>query len=756
MINKKYSGLLMVGASCFVLASCLPEDELLLNDRELRNIESQIQLYARSFQQYQNKSLSNLINSTGWQTQALGQGTLPDNLEMGNAEGILASAYCRDSADELGYHITWFESEDSGGHVSLKGLGRNSIGQANQKIKSIIPDAQFRVYDGSDINMEAGSVLSLSAGCGLNIPMNSAIAAVSLPRPNDLLAMDTKAILRTRACAGPNESGGIIESTEIGYVVNGPNDVTYIYNGNDYPSEAAVIGAISAADWAEVSNDCVPVMDSTVLAGLSADVDMINMSALSGMSGDVVSGLGDSLSSINCVYVRKNDRDVNDLDQDGDHDEYIYETEGYELESTDYDTCIQEAELNLTDGSDIRAIESFVTIVPQSLVCPIDTADYTGDGNVVMDDSASFFDGVSSSLDGKTGTISTGTPVGSLDIEKTIRIFISLVDLDGAGLPDYNQDLSSYDVFDASGLLKSTATLTNEICDDPNAAGCKAYSSAKLAGIGGQCNASQTLTFSCEQMYPGLTAIGGNFLSTTATPQAPVFAWQPTTASASVSGDCRSHNGNASNCRQGAMAHALINNNYSEADIVSAAQNTMGHPGRQLFRSGGSLSINGNSASIQYNRSGSTENSAGTEHFHWSRTEVHNFTRVNITPPPVYATSSYNGLAFTRNATLNGWNDADMLVPNNYVGQWTQQNTMSCNFQETQVINVGCPSGHTGSNTRTERRTWTATAPNQTPSWGNWATVGTSNNCVRPSQNGGSHGHVVNSNGTSLTSAQYN
>ena len=102
------------------------------------------------------------------------------------------------------------------------------------------------------------------------------------------------------------------------------------------------------------------------------------------------------------------------------------------------------------------------------------------------------------------------------------------------------------------------------------------------------------------------------------------------------------------------------------------------------------------------------------------------------TPTPTPSPSPSQGLKFIRNAAMSGWEDEKLLVPGDYHGQWQQAAPMECNFEETREVNLGCPSGYSGSRTRIDRRTWTATAPGQTPNWGPWEEVRTRDNCTPP------------------------
>jgi hypothetical protein len=119
------------------------------------------------------------------------------------------------------------------------------------------------------------------------------------------------------------------------------------------------------------------------------------------------------------------------------------------------------------------------------------------------------------------------------------------------------------------------------------------------------------------------------------------------------------------------------------------------------------------------------------------------------------ASNASDGLTLVRDAVMNGWEDREKLVPHDYSGTWRQEDPMSCVFQETRTIG-SC------SNRQRQRRTWTATAPGQTPSWGSWETVSTYNDCPPPpSSGGGSNGgggsgmsHDTNGDGDTDTSGR--
>ncbi len=438
---KKYqkpSSMILTGASILVLASCLPQDEATLSDNDLRNIESQVQLYSKAFHQYANRSLNAVVSSAAWSSGSLADGAIdltsaPFGINMGNAEAYLESAHCTDGGDS--FHLTWFDSADAGGNVSLKGLGRSHIGQANTRIKGMISHANFGVYDGTNVQMGDGTSFALSGNCAtLTLPVGTAVSAISMPAPqNIMVAEETRTILRAAACPA-GEQGGITQSVNAQFFAEPFDGTNTVKVGADnYINEQDVVN--NHATWNEISRDCFTSVVAQNLESTDQNVDIIDLSGLI-TTGDMSAALS-GLEDVTCRIVHKSKNDS--------HSQYDPGNPDYGEVAPDevVNTCGDEVSLDTLDDTNViekTLLGSDVTL--QTLSCP--AAATTAMVNV----SQSRFNGLPPQTNGQTVTLNKSGVIGNLEVNKIVKRWGVTTDL-GAGATTY--ELSSTE-FEGVGL----------------------------------------------------------------------------------------------------------------------------------------------------------------------------------------------------------------------------------------------------------------------------------------------------------------
>ncbi len=262
-MKTSFKMLLLAGLSTMVLTSCLPEDSSVdAVGVESERVESLSTYYAQSFSQYANSSLNALIESPLWKTQTIVEGAINlntmafGNLDLGNAEDMLHSAYCRIGADSEPHLITWFESVSDEGDLEMKGLSDNAAGIVNNKVKTVMSGDLYGIASVDDtgvrIVMSDGNEKALSGACeNLNIPRGSAVAVVKLDAPEEVVTAQNRTFTRAENCP-VGQSGTITQQINAMVLPDGMITV----GGNVYNTEGDLISS-NDPNWSVLSNVCL-------------------------------------------------------------------------------------------------------------------------------------------------------------------------------------------------------------------------------------------------------------------------------------------------------------------------------------------------------------------------------------------------------------------------------------------------------------------------------------------------------------------
>ncbi len=455
----KKNSFILAGVSALVLASCLPQDDAVLSERALENTESQIQQYSKAFHQFTNRSMNALVNSALWDSGAVGEGAIDltnadfGSLNLGQSGAYLASAHCKD-AGGLSYHLSWFNQADESGNVSLKGLGSGNIGQANMRIKNMMPQGNFGVFDGGAVNMSDGSVFSLEGGCTtLNIPTGTAVAAMSLPTPNNMAVVEeVRTILRADACAS-GESGGVTQSIQAKFMNDGT--IRDVASDKPFATESALIDD-DTLSWTTIATDCQDnvaglnrdsMNDSTSLIG-SGVIRSFNVETT---DNNIAAALQENLQTANCRRVALLDEETGGLNEES---EEIFQT------------CGDEIDLAMLENSDtvylINRREDFLTR---------GCGEISKSSSLFNSSTEHNFGGQMANINSSQLTI-MGSPAqlsGSIDIKQVISTWESKVDIgDGSG-----------------GTTRQ-------------------FETTELEGVSIDCSARVQASMTCAQMYPAV------------------------------------------------------------------------------------------------------------------------------------------------------------------------------------------------------------------------------------------------------------
>jgi hypothetical protein len=263
MVLKNLQRLCLIALSAMVLTSCLPEDSSVdAVGVESERVESLSTYYAQSFSQYANSSLNALIESPLWKTQTIVEGSIDlntmafGNLDLGNAEDMLHSAYCRIGADSEPHLITWFESVSDEGDLEMKGLSDNAAGIVNNKVKTVMSGDLYGIASVDDtgvrIVMKDGNEKVLSGACeNLNIPRGSAVAVVKLDAPEEVITAQSRTFTRAENCP-VGQSGTITQQISTQVLPDGMITV----GGNVYNTEGDLLSS-NDPNWSVLSNVCL-------------------------------------------------------------------------------------------------------------------------------------------------------------------------------------------------------------------------------------------------------------------------------------------------------------------------------------------------------------------------------------------------------------------------------------------------------------------------------------------------------------------
>jgi hypothetical protein len=284
-MKTSFKTLLLAGLSTVVLTSCLPEDSSVdAVGVESERVESLSTYYAQSFSQYANSSLNALIESPLWKTQTIVEGSIDlntmafGNLDLGNAEDMLHSAYCRIGADSEPHLITWFESVSDEGDLEMKGLSDNAAGIVNNKVKTVMSGDLYGIASVDDtgvrIVMKDGNEKVLSGACeNLNIPRGSAVAVVKLDAPEEVITAQSRTFTRAENCP-VGQSGTITQQISTQVLPDGMITV----GGNVYNTEGDLLSS-NDPNWSVLSNVCLNDITSNVAVN-SVTGDSSNLASL--------------------------------------------------------------------------------------------------------------------------------------------------------------------------------------------------------------------------------------------------------------------------------------------------------------------------------------------------------------------------------------------------------------------------------------------------------------------------------------------
>lgn len=481
-INTTTGKWLLTGASVLVLTACVPDDDVRVGDADSKADKAQVTMYSQAFQNYSNQSLDAIVNSSLWQAQVLPEGEIDLSLadfgalDMGDAEAYIQSAHCKIGGES--YHLTWFDKADNDGHVFLKGLGKGQSGQTTLAVKNRIPEENFAILKSGVIEKPSGTTLALSGACStLNIPENSAIAAVMIPEPVQISMTQEKLITRMKSC-GAGEEGSIMQTINALYSDTG----VIIAGGHSFASESDVMSSaiLSDSDWNEVSNTCLVPQESISRVASSTNVDALNMAALSGLSGAISNALKDNLSNIECKDVTKETEEENEAQ-----------------DNKEFDTCNEQVDLDTL--TDMSVTEKTLLRQEEEVVltgCPAQT-DTNKKEKIVVDlvNNQDDFMRISQYLDGKTGVFKPKDLTGDVTIAKITRFY--------EVISDYGRGNNSSHEGGGRKSATSDGDCTSGVCT-------KEEEHVSYEGRDISCQRDQSLTFACNDIFNADGSIEGD------------------------------------------------------------------------------------------------------------------------------------------------------------------------------------------------------------------------------------------------------
>ena len=338
---------MIVSTSLLVLNACMPEEEDLRNTGTINNNLSQLQLYSQSFQQYSSRSLNAFVNSTAWQLQAAIEGPIDlssaayGKLNNGEADNYVSSAYCKTNTGEH-QHITWFNSSNSDGEFTLKGLGDNSNGVVASNIKKLISaDSLATAMPNDKLKFLDNTQIKLSNRCldNIDIPKGSIVAVYKLNPPTAVAENVTKTILRVSNCENLSQLGTKTEKISAVFTADGK----VLANGQLFNSEQDLLNSTSKG-WSDVS-DCKASETQINLNTQVNSASAINIHSRSSKS-DVISALQTHLTNIDCLTVESTKTSLADDEQNIDHTDEV----------THYSTCETGQKIQQMEEANIREI----------------------------------------------------------------------------------------------------------------------------------------------------------------------------------------------------------------------------------------------------------------------------------------------------------------------------------------------------------------------------------------------------------------
>ena len=447
MQKYKTTQFLLITASVMVLSSCLPEDETILLERERTNLEAQLDLYAQTFQTYASRSLNALVSSAVWAAQTLPEGAIDlSTPAFGSLSMGNAESYMQSAHCKINGDSYHITWFDAKDDNGE--LSLKGLGSA----QSMRASSKAREYIPVE-NFAVADGTTMKFVDGIEQSLTGPCAALNIPNGSAIAAykIDTPTKMAMaqektilRASNCPAGEQGAI-TEKINAVFK--NDGLVLVDRSQYSSESEAILNHSSG-WDPVSNDCV-----SMVAGLNRDIDnktsnAINAEHLEGIDGVIKLALLDNLQNMNC-------RQLNDVMSSEDREKL-------------YETCEDAGDLNITDGMGIQ--EKTLLRKEEEVIIAECPTPPLNNGTLTINTSSPLYAGLHPSLNGRSG-VQSGEVSGETRLQKITRFYEISV--------DYGDRQEK----------KETQQVT-------------------MKGTDIQCSGTDTLTFTCAQLYPQNAATG--------------------------------------------------------------------------------------------------------------------------------------------------------------------------------------------------------------------------------------------------------
>lgn len=391
---------MLTGVSVLVLTSCLPEQSSQQYNAAVKNQHTQAQSYAQAIHQYSSRSYNAFVSRGDWIDQTI---TAPEVLTLnGTSSDYISSAYCLDDGGKH-YHLTWFNSPDSSGQLSLKGLGSGSNGLISTNVQKLVNDSALAISgDNNAIQFQNGNNLTLSSSCNseINIPENSVVVAYELEPPQTADIASSKILYRTTACPD-GEQGTIVGSISVDHTTDGGLRV----NGRPYASEQDIISD-NSLPWSETDN--CQVKQATLNYAPEIGTASAIRIGTTAAGTDIAAALETHLDDIDC-------RKLRELDEQTDS-------------TTDIaDTCSEGNSVTVLNRTTITQIDS---LPPETLTYGCMPRTGAGTSTVNLDNS---YTGVPTQYHGLNALLNVGEYLssGSVEVTKTTSRHRATIDRNG-------------------------------------------------------------------------------------------------------------------------------------------------------------------------------------------------------------------------------------------------------------------------------------------------------------------------------------
>lgn len=266
--------MLFVILSCFLLTSCLVEEDNVEGTVKVSNINKQAMVhhYAKSLQQFALVSQSEMTSSSQWLEGNYALGLIDMSTSGGPASEYLQSAWCPVDSEQ-GMHLTWISTQE-GGKVHLQGLGQGKTGGVLRLLQQTSGAEHLAVKKAGNLMKMTGtgSDVALPTGCltGAVIPDGSPIMVFQNIRiPVQEVSETQKYEYRTVACPA-EDIGSNTERLLVTYHKDGSRSAGGVTKavGDATPFD----NAASWDMWMEGCNETVSVPVMEVNMGSAAIV----------------------------------------------------------------------------------------------------------------------------------------------------------------------------------------------------------------------------------------------------------------------------------------------------------------------------------------------------------------------------------------------------------------------------------------------------------------------------------------------------